>query len=122
MKSDKYIELLNNNGFSDREHLEDFTYVIPYVYYALRKRGSIHEYVSLVYYDGKFCESVYELFMNKKTIHKKGASNYLESMKRGQVMVLGGLSRSLSELSMYVTKTESEVKEIVDRMIKLLSK
>ena len=127
-----YIDLLARQGFTPRDHVKDFGFVIPYVHYVCRKRGSIHEYVSLVSYStefmgkkaeeiqkiqGEFCGAVYEIYLAEKNTHKKGTFKPSEMAKRGFSAVFGALPRSLQELEDYVNKPEAGVKELADRLL-----
>lgn len=107
---DSYKKLLNQNGFVEHDHKEHFGYVIPYVYYAFRQTKKLDgfplwEYVSLVYYDGKMVEAVYEAYINKKNSYagkgkdeKLANSPYSKFQKSGQKMVDGNIFRSLVDL------------------------
>lgn len=112
-----YINLLEHYGFQPAGQKEDFGYVIPYVHYALRKRGNIHEYVSLVSYEGEFVEAVYELFIDQKNPYKKGKLKSSEMAKRGFNGVFYALARSFSDLENLVRKTDTETKELADRLV-----
>jgi hypothetical protein len=111
-----YIQLLTVQGYSQSDHIGDFGYEIPYVYYALRKRGTVHEYVSLVSYDGKFCEAVYELFMTKKNPYKKGNLKESEFAKKGMIPLTATLSRSFVDLENIINKSDVEIKELSDKL------
>ena len=107
---DSYKQLLTKHGFAEHDHKEHFGYVIPYVYYASRSAKKLdgfllYEYVSLVSYDGKFCEAVYEAYINKKNSYagkgkdeKLANSPYSKFQKSGQKMVDGNIFRNLNDL------------------------
>lgn len=120
MKS--YIDLLSRYGYIVRDHVKDFGQVIPYVYYALRKRGNVHEYVSLVSYEGQFCEAVYELFYAEKNTYKRSNFKPSESAKRGFTSLLSALPRSFVDLEKQINKTEDEIKESVNKLMDNLLK
>jgi len=111
-QSDKYTQLLLENGFKPLDHENHFGKGgVPYVYYASRKRGTVHEYVSLIYYMEEFCESVYELYCSEKnTRSPKGNLKKSESAKRGFTTLLSALPHTVEQLREYVTKSEEDTK------------
>ena len=117
-----YVDLLTQNGFSSADQTKDFGRELPGVYYAVKKRGSIHEYVSLVSYEGKFCEAVYEVFASEKNPRNPKGNNYLDRAKRGFDQLLGSLPRSLEDLEKCVTKSDTELSEQVKMLLEKLEK
>lgn len=100
------MSLLNEllaRGFALHNHKEHFGCEIPYVDY-LYKKGQTHVYVSLVNYDGKFCEAVYEEYLAPKNTYVKGKNNkpkpgeYSEFQKKGFEAIALGLFRNEKEL------------------------
>ena len=69
---DNYRNLLTDLGFAPADHKKDFGDIIPYVDYSYRKlpNGSF-QYVSLISYEGKFCEAVYEIYKGEKNTRDK---------------------------------------------------
>ena len=117
-----YIDLLTQNGYVPADQKKDFGAEISYVRYLLRKRGTIHEYVSLVSYDGKFCEAVYELYAAEKNVGRAKGNNNLDKAKRGYDLLLASLPRSMEDLTKYVTKTDAEISEQVKTLLEKLEK
>jgi hypothetical protein len=116
-----FLDLLNANGFVPADQVKHFGKVIPYVYYAFRVRNGVHEYVSLVFYEGKFVEAVYELYMAEKNTYRvKGTPKQSERAKRGFASLTGSLLRSYETLLSFVTKTDEQAKEEASRMFNLL--
>jgi hypothetical protein len=83
--------------------------VLPHVYYASRQGEQdglpLFEYVSLVYYDGKFCEAVYESYIAKKNSRapsgrdeKPKGEKYSKFEKSGQKAIFSMLYRNWKEL------------------------
>jgi hypothetical protein len=119
----EYVQLLTEQGFAPHPHHEHFGVKVgqelPGVYYAHRCRLGVHEYVSLVSYEGKFCEAVYEAFAAKKnTYQPKGNVKSAELAKRGFLAVLTGLPRNLPDLTVLVSKSEQEVASAVEFTLK----
>lgn len=104
MLQNEMIQKLESCGFIPHDHKDHFGCVIPYVYYGYRKVGSEHEYVSLVSYENRFVEAVYERYLNKKNTrsvgrdHKKKEDKYSEFQKRGFSPVTTLLSRDWETL------------------------
>ncbi len=119
----EFVQLLSEQGFAPHSHAEHFGVKqgqeLPGVYYAHRCRLGVHEYVSLVSYEGKFCEAVYEAFAAKKnTYQPKGNVKLAELAKRGFLAVLTGLPRSLVDLTTLVAKSEQDVASAVESTLK----
>lgn len=116
-----FLDLLNANGFLPADQMKHFGSVLPGVYYAYKVRGGIYEYVSLVSYEGRFCEAVYELYMaEKNTFRAKGTPKPSELAKRGFLQLVAALPRTMADLTKYVTKTDAQVKEEAMKMFNLL--
>ena len=95
----QFINLLGENKFVLADQNKDFGTEIPYVYYVVRKTGGIYDYVSLVFYEGKFCEAAYELYMTEKNTRKpKGVLKQSEMAKKGFASLQSSLIRSFKEL------------------------
>ena len=63
----KAIQLLKSKDFLEMGHWEHFGSSLPGVYYAWRHGSNDEmEYVSLVSYEGKFVEAVYEKYLVSK--------------------------------------------------------
>jgi hypothetical protein len=113
----RFIDLLTDQGFIPADQVKDFGMEVEGVYYAVRKREAIYEYVSLMSYEGRFVEACYELFMAEKNTRKpKGMLKYSEMIKRGFSPLAASLPRSLHELAQVVQKTPEEVKAEADRL------
>jgi hypothetical protein len=112
-----YIDLVVQYNFKEHDQIKDFDYIIPYMHYFLRKGENVYEYISLVSYEGKFCEAVYEIYLSEKS-RKKGYLKPIESIKRGQSPILCSIHRSLDSLTDCINK--NEIKEIVNKLISQL--
>ena len=90
-------EQLRALGFTDGDQKKDFDCVIPYVVYLRRAWAGKFQYVSLISYEGRFCEAVYELFAAAKNTRCK-ATNRKELERLGGVAEFAMIYRSLPEL------------------------
>jgi hypothetical protein len=117
------IELLSRLGFVEHDKLVHFGEkdqenkdVLPHVYYASRWGEAdgmpLFEYVSLVYHEGKFCESVYEAYIAKKNSRagkgrdeKPEGQKYSKFEKSGQKGIFYMIYRSFNELETKLTTT-----------------
>lgn len=66
MQQESLIARFKAAGFAEHDQKADFGMIIPGVFYALRIRDGMHQYVSLCSYQGEFCEAVWEIFRAKK--------------------------------------------------------
>lgn len=65
------LRQLEELGFEPADQKKDFSYLIPYVFYLKRTYLGQNQYVSLVTYEGAFCEAVVEIFYNAKDTRKR---------------------------------------------------
>lgn len=103
IQQSELVELFKKNGFEERDEKEQkdaLGGVIPYVFYALRIREGRYQYISLVSYQGEFCEAVWEVFSTKKNTRmpKNKAMKREELEKLGCVAVTLALLRSKEQL------------------------
>ena len=106
----KYKNLLLSYGFVERLQKPDFESHDESCLYCERNAKSVngyplYEYVLLISYDGKFCEAVYEQYVNKKdTFKAKGRDEkkpnepYSKFQKMGKASVYATIFRSLEDL------------------------
>ena len=80
--SAELIELVKANGFGPGDQKNDFGYIIPYVSYFYRLRDGKHEYISLSFYEGKFCESVYQIYLAPKKAKQYNINVKLEELQK----------------------------------------
>lgn len=62
-------------GFVDHEHVPHFGSVLRGVDYLYKKVDNCHIYISLVNYDGVFCEAICEKYVALKNTRVKGVNN-----------------------------------------------
>ena len=92
-------DLLARNGFTPGDQAKDFGEVIPYVEYATRVKDGRHQYFSIISYEGRFCEAVWEVYLKpKNTRRPKGVQDRKQLETGGYVAVETGLLRSLAEI------------------------
>jgi hypothetical protein len=127
-----FKDLLTQNGFKPVDQLKVAGYVIPYVHEFRKQSGTTFQYVSLVTYstdfvgktakemlelEGEVVEAVYELFMaEKNTRRPKGLQKQTEMVKKGFDFVQAALPRSLTDLNAYVTRTDSQLKDLAEQL------
>ena len=96
------INLLTKHGFVPENQEKDFGMNIKYVYYCSRYHMSKYEYISLVSYDGKFLEAIYEHYLapknNKKKLKLKNEKEIIESQKLGLIAYRATLLRNEKEI------------------------
>lgn len=109
-KEVQYLTFLDNHGFVPKAHAEHFGWDLKNIYYSERFVKNqdglpLYEYVSLIFHDGKFCEAVYESYINKKNSYagkgkdeKPAGQKYSKFEKSGQKPVFALLYRDLGEL------------------------
>lgn len=119
---DKFKSLLSSQGFAEHDQTVHFSQIYPHVYYAFRnskKAGSfpLWEYVSLVSHNGKFCEAVYEVYINKKNSYNpKGKDEmgknekYSKFQKSGQKTIFAMLYRDLAQFEKVLSEIEENIK------------
>ena len=116
-----YLEFLTQNGYVPADQVKDFGSELCGVYYFFKKRATSWEYVSLVFYEDKFCEAVYELYITEKNTRRpKGTPKASELAKRGYNVLATALARTLEDFKAVVTKTDEQVNEEVTRLYNLL--
>jgi hypothetical protein len=117
----EYLELLTRNGYVPTDQTKDFGSELHNVHYLIKKRATSWEYVSLVFYEDKFCEAVYELYMaEKNTRRAKGTPKASEFAKKGYNTLLASLPRTMTDLTTTVTKTDEQINEEVTRLYNML--
>ena len=102
------LELFLATGFAPHEHEGHFGCKIPYVDYLYKQDGDKHVYLSVVNYDNKPVEIVYEVYLTKKNTRIKGKNNipkegeYSEFQKKGfhpiEVKLLRGSELGLKKV------------------------
>jgi len=76
--------LLLQAGFVNSDQVKDFGAVLKDVDYLFRKKGDVYEYVSLMYFEGRLLEVVYEGYLAPKNTRKpKGDLASKESLRLG---------------------------------------
>ena len=86
---------IRQEGFEEADQIKDFGSVIDGVLYFKRKQDELFYYVSLTYYENKFCEACFEVFMKEKnTRSPKGKMNVVEWQKGGYLPVFQTLLRT----------------------------
>ncbi len=86
-------------GFEEHPHKPHFGSELPGVVYLCRKTEKLREYVSLMAYEGTFCEGCYEFFYaEKNTYAPKGKQKNSELVKKGFKDLSGALFRSDKEM------------------------
>ena len=99
-------------GFEEHPHNPHFCSApgskLPGVAYLCRKTGTLREYVSLMFYEGKFCEGCYEFFYTEKNTYlPKGRVKVSELLKKGFKDLSGALFRSEKEM-LDLVQTDSQ--------------
>jgi hypothetical protein len=114
---------LKELGFELHPHVPHFGSELRGVYYVCRKTGKLHEYVSLMSYEGEFCEGHYEFFYApKNTYLPKGRTKTSELVKKGFRDLLGALFRSEADMLSLVVSTPEERTTRADKALKELEK
>lgn len=120
---DNLCSQLKALGFEGHPHEPHFGYRLKSVEYLCRKTGKLHEYVSLVSYEGEFCEGVYEFFYApKNTYLPKGRTKASELVKKGFKDLRGGLFRNEADMLSFVTSTPEERAAFAEKTLKELEK
>lgn len=106
----EYKKLLLSHGFTEKCQKPDFSSHDNNCFYCERnvKKANdfpLFEYVLLVSHDGKFCEAVYESYVNKKDTYpgkgrdeKKANEPYSKFQKMGKAPVYTTIFRDLKDL------------------------
>jgi len=96
----KFQQLLDEAGFAASDQVKDFGYEIPYVIYVKRVKNGLHEYVSVMFFDGVFTEAVFEVYLKaKNTRRPPGGKKRVELERDGFAATVGGaICRSFDQL------------------------
>lgn len=115
-----FVDLLIDSGYIHVDQLDHFDYTVPYLFYLYRVNKHYHEYISIVTYDGGFCEAIQELFLSpKKTkARPKGKDSqrkgdpYTEFQRKGFAPAHTAIARTPEDFALFVS-TPYIVKGIV---------
>jgi hypothetical protein len=98
-------EQLNKMGFKDADQIKDFDYVIPELDYLFRVHNGHYQYVSLIHYQGAFCEAVCEEWVGVKNTRVPKNIKPEDAVKRGFMAKRLALARSWPEIEKFVNLT-----------------
>lgn len=95
-------------GFKPEDHIPHFGSVLSGVNYLRRD----FTYVSIVSYEGEFCEAVYEVyFASKNTRAPKGRDTKGKDVKYSDFQL-----RGFVPVEMHLLRTEEEIMKILDSL------
>jgi hypothetical protein len=93
------ISALAERNFVPGDMKKDFDGPIPGLYYVyLAHPNGQHTYVSVITFEGRFCEACWETFTKVRETRVKGKPSEKDRIKLGNVALASGISRSLEDL------------------------
>jgi hypothetical protein len=106
MKID-FLKILVEAGFKPMDMEEHFgkDHGLKEVVYLHNIYQHNHQYISLMYYEGRFLEAVFEAYWVAKNPKHKKINNFREAQLRGFAKIGGSIYREIDEL-MNATKYE----------------